>query len=72
MLISRDEPQITAFFESLFLGNQTQSDNERLPTENGTKINGLCHPQIDLQSIDEMPAEILRSIYIRVSFIFKM
>ncbi|KAL7074241.1 hypothetical protein ACQ4LE_006634 [Meloidogyne hapla] len=70
MLISRDEPQINAFFERLFIGNQTKEND--VPIENGTKINGICHPQTDLPSIDEMPIEILRSIYIKMAAQFRV
>ncbi|CAK5076433.1 unnamed protein product [Meloidogyne enterolobii] len=68
MLISRDEPQINTFFERLFIGNQTKENDA--PIENGIRINGIYHSQTDLPGIDEMPIEMLRSIYIKVYYCF--
>lgn len=70
MLISRDEPQITAFFEGLFFDNKTKENYaEKFPIDNGCfKMNGHFKPKTDFPIIDEMPVEILRSIYIKVYF----
>uniref|UniRef100_A0A915MHS2 RRM domain-containing protein n=2 Tax=Meloidogyne TaxID=189290 RepID=A0A915MHS2_MELJA len=70
MLISRDEPQINTFFERLFIGNQTKEND--VPIENGIKINGIYHSQTDLPGIDEMPIEMLRSIYIKMAARFRV
>nr|CAD2168941.1 unnamed protein product [Meloidogyne enterolobii] len=70
MLISRDEPQINTFFERLFIGNQTKENDA--PIENGIRINGIYHSQTDLPGIDEMPIEMLRSIYIKMAARFRV
>jgi hypothetical protein len=62
LLISRDEPQITALFERIFI--QKQDDGAAL--QNGYS-NGLVQSSTDPPSLDEMAPEMLRSLYMKVN-----